>query len=360
VVNNYKAGVQVYDSANFVASNETGSDGRYKIHLPVNGANKTYSLIPMYQGYDFTCTYPNGAVPVAAASIAGVDFTLIRTNRTVSGSISVAGRSFVPGQDGSVSVRAGTNTVEATRQGWQMTLPDGGLHTFTATSSQSNASTVAYFPNPYRVTADYIALNFDLIMPGAMPEIGFASAGATSDDTVGTVPVMLQMALPPGYASWIATQVVYVWIDASSTAEYGVDYTFSGGQYTFTGGVAPTPRLLPLKILPTGQPQTRTVVLKVGIGSSVVNLSPLSTYTQTIINVPSAPNIARVALVNHQPTLQLTGLVPGAIHRVRRTFSLINPVWTDAALIPGVSGPLDWSEPWSNSWERVYYQVLRE
>ena len=30
------------------------------------------------------------------------------------------------------------------------------------------------------------------------------------------------------------------------------------------------------------------------------------------------------------------------------------------AVIPGVAGPLDWSEPWSNDWDRVYYQVLRD
>jgi hypothetical protein len=360
VVNNYKAGVQIYDSATFVASNETGSDGRYKIHLPVGGGNKTYNLIPMFQGYTFTCTYPGGAVPVTSANVTGADFTLVRTNRTVSGSISVAGRSFVPGQDGTLTVSDGTQTVAATTNGWSMTVADGGLHTFTATPSLPGASTVAYFPNPYRVTADYIALSFDLFLPGAMPEIGFTSAGATTDDTAGTVPVTLRMDLPPGHSSWIATQVVYVWIDPSSTAEYGVDYVFSGGQYTFTGGVPPTTRPLALKILPTGQPKTRTVVIKVGIGSSVVNLSPITTYTHTILNPAPPPGIALASLVNHQPTLRLHGLVPGATHRVRRAFSLINPVWIDAAVIPGADGTLDWSEPWSNGWERVYYQVLRE
>ena len=61
-----------------------------------------------------------------------------------------------------------------------------------------------------------------------------------------------------------------------------------------------------------------------------------------------------------ETTLRLSGLVPGATHRVRRSFTLHNPVWTDAAVIPGVAGPLDWSEPWSNGWDRVYYQVLRD
>ena len=30
------------------------------------------------------------------------------------------------------------------------------------------------------------------------------------------------------------------------------------------------------------------------------------------------------------------------------------------AVLPAADGTLDWSEPWSNGWERVYYQVLRE
>ncbi len=360
VVNNYKSGVQLYDSANFVASNETASDGRYKIHLPVGGGNKTYNLTAMYQGFSFSCTQPGGAVPVATANLTGVDFTLIRTNRTVSGSISVAGRSFVPGDDGTLFVSDGTHSVAATEQGWQMTLPDGGLHTFTATPSLPGATATAYFPNPYRVTADYIALNFDLAIPGAIPLIGFTSPGAASDDTVGTVPVTLQMSLPPGYSSWIANQVVYVWIDASSTADYGVDYKFAGGPVTFTGGVVPSPRVMPLKIIPTGEPKSKTLVLKVGIGSSVVNLSPISTYTYVITNPEPAPWLGALPAVNNQTTLRLSGMVPGATHRVRRAFTLHNPVWTDAAVFPGVAGPLDWSEPWSNNWERVYYQLLRD
>ena len=360
LVNNYKLGVQAYDSATFVASNETASDGRYKIHLPVGGGNKTYILIPMYQGYTFTCTHADGAVPVAAANVTGVDFTLVRTNRTVSGSVSVAGRSFVPGQDGTFTVSDGSNTVAATTNGWSMTLADGGLHTFSATSSLPNATTTAYFPNPYRVIDDYIALSFDLQIPGAMPEVGFTSPGASSDDSVGTVPVTLGMSLPPGYASWIATQVVYVWIDPASTAEYGVDYTFAGGPVTFPGNVVPSPRTMSLIILPTGQPKNKTLVLKVGAGSSVANLSPITTYTYLITNPAPPPGISLTSWVNHQPTLRLTGLLPGATHRVRRSMSLVNPIWTDAAVFPGTNTPLDWSEPWSNGWERVYYQVLRE
>ena len=33
----------------------------------------------------------------------------------------------------------------------------------------------------------------------------------------------------------------YYWIDPSSTAEYGVDYKMSGGQFDFYPNIAPTP-----------------------------------------------------------------------------------------------------------------------
>ncbi|MFO1490254.1 MAG: hypothetical protein U1F87_04925 [Kiritimatiellia bacterium] len=79
-----------------------------------------------------------------------------------------------------------------------------------------------------------------------------------------------------------------------------------------------------------------------------------------ITNPEPAPGLAALPLLNNQTTLRLSGLVPGATHRVRRSFTLHNPVWSDAAVIPCVAGPLDWSEPWSNSWDRVYCQVLRD
>jgi hypothetical protein len=360
VVNNYQFGVQHYDSATFVASNRTAADGRYTIHLPVGGGNKTYPINAMYQGYAFDCSCPDGKVAVATTPVANVDFTRIRTNRMLSGAIAVAGRAYNPATDGQLTVSDGTTSFLATGGTWQMSVPDGSLSLFTATSSLPNASTLAYFPNPYRVTADYIALNFDLKIPGAMPETGFATAGAGSDDTVGTVEIPIVMSLPPGTNSWRSTQSVFVWIDGASTAEYGVDYKLAGGQITFPLGMSPAPRSLSLRILHDGMPKTKTLVLKMGVANSVTNLGPLTTFTYVIANPFPVPGIRAATFADHTVSLQLHGLSPGLTHRIQRSMALENPTWQDAAVFPGTTETQAWSEPWSNQWERVYYKVGRD
>ncbi|PAW72474.1 MAG: hypothetical protein B9S33_22755, partial [Pedosphaera sp. Tous-C6FEB] len=133
------------------------------------------------------------------------------------------------------------------------------------------------------------------------PQVGFTTNAATSDDTVGTVNIPVTLALPPGSNSWPANQFIYYWLDPSSTAEYGVDYKAAGGSISFTAGQVPAPYLIPLKILPTGEPKNKTVVFRLGPASSIVNMGPTTTFTYTITNPPAPPP---VALPNRRPQAQ--------------------------------------------------------
>ncbi|MEQ2007613.1 MAG: Ig-like domain-containing protein, partial [Limisphaerales bacterium] len=141
-----------------------------------------------------------------------------------------------------------------------------------------------------------------LNVAGQMPQVGFTSSNASSDDTVGTVNIPVTLVLPPGSNSWPANQFIYYWLDRSGTAEYGVDYKMAGGSISFTGGQVPAPYLIPLKILPTGVPGSKTVVIKLGPASSIVNMGPTTTFTYTITNPPAPP--PPFTLPNRRPQAQ--------------------------------------------------------
>jgi hypothetical protein len=168
-----------------------------------------------------------------------------------------------------------------------MDIADGTTATFTATPDNPSYTVLNYFPNPYFVVDDYNLLHFDVKIPGRMPETGFATDSGTSGDAVGTVQVPVQMALPAGQPTWVADQSVYCWVDDSSTAEYGIDYRLSGGRITFRGGAVPETQFLPLQIIPTGTPKTKTVVIKMKQATSITNLGATTTYTYTISNPDS-------------------------------------------------------------------------
>jgi hypothetical protein len=284
-VNNFKATAPNpigYGDAGFVGSSETGADGRYLIALPAGST--TFTLTARHGGYTFTCTSANGVVPVAAASVANVNFTRVRKSCTVSGSVIVAGKGYDPAVYGDLWISDGTQNVKVSAGGWQMTVPDGSVLALTATPDNPTYTVAAAFPNPYRVVDDFNLLHFTVKVPGAMPGVGFASSGATTNDLVGTVDIPITMTPPAGATTWGADQAINYWIDESSTASYGVDYKMTGGTVTFTHDVVPTPYLIPLKIIPTGVPGTRTVVIRIGRASSITTLSPTTTFTYTISN----------------------------------------------------------------------------
>ena len=284
-VNNFKATAPNpigYGDAGFAGSSETGADGRYLIAVPAGST--TYNLTARHGGFTFTCTRANGVVPVAATSAANVNFTRVRTMRTVMGSIIIAGKGYDPAVYGDIWISDGTQSVKAAAGGWQMTVPDGSVLTLTATPDNPAYTVVAAFPNPYRVVDDFNLLHFSVKVPGAMPGVGFVTSGTTSNDMAGTVNIPIKMTPPAGSTTWVTDQAINYWIDESSTASYGVDYKMTGGTVTFTHDLVPTPYLIPLKIIPTGVPGTRTIVIRIGRASSIASLSPITTFTYTISN----------------------------------------------------------------------------
>ncbi len=291
VVNNYKGGspnLVKYGATNFIGSSETAADGKYFIHVPTNITGTLYPTV-MHQGFTFTNANAGGAVGLYSVSVANLDFTRVRTNRTVSGGVYVAGRGYNPATDGTVTVNVNGQNIAATGSGWTTTIADGTPLNITPTAGTPGNSVFGTFPNPYVAVDDFNLLHLFLNVPGLMPQVGFTTNGARSDDTVGTVNIPVTLALPPGSNSWPAPQFIYYWLDPSGTAEYGVDYKAAGGSISFTGGQAPAPYLIPLKILPTGQPKSKTVVFKLGPASSIVNMGPTTTFTYTITNPPPTP-----------------------------------------------------------------------
>ena len=350
VVNNYKGNnpnFVRYGATNFLCSSATAADGKYVIYVPTNGTS-TYFLSVMSQGFSFTPSSANGAVTVAAASVANINFSRLRTNRNLSGFINVAGRTYDPAIDGALTVSIGTQSVAAVRAiildpplittpAWSMSVPDGAPVSIVSTPANPSYTVTNYTPNPYLVVNDFHLMQTYVNIPGRMPEVGFTSAGAISDDTVGTVNIPVTMTLPAGSNTWPANQFIFYWIDHSSTAEYGVDYKFAGGSMAFYGGQVPVPQILPLKILPTGVPKNKTVVLKIGLASSIVNLGPITTYTYTISNA-----LPTVAISETNNLVQLTWTsTPAARYTIESTPGLNPAAWSSVpphTNLPGVAG----------------------
>jgi hypothetical protein len=291
VVNNYKGAnpnLVRYGATNFVGASETAADGKFVVHVPA-GLTGTFYLNAVHQGYTFTCSFAGGAVTVSSSSVANVNFTRVRTNRTVSGGIYVAGRGYDPVTDGPLTVTANGQNIAAGAGSWSTTVPDGTPFNVTATPANGAYTVTSFFPNPYVAVDDFNLLHLFVSIPGRMPAVSFTSAGAASDDTVGTVNIPVTLTLPAGSNSWPANQAVYYTLDPSSTAEYGVDYLATGGDLTFYGGQTPAPQTIPLKLLPTGQPKSKTVVFRLLPATSIVNLGAQTTFTYTITNPPPTP-----------------------------------------------------------------------
>jgi hypothetical protein len=336
IVNNYKGTAPTpvaYGATNFAGSGETAADGRYIVQLPAIGP-QTYNLAVMYQGYAFYCSVAGGAIPVTTASVTNVNFTRIRTTRKISGGIYVAGRAYDPATDGALTVSAAGQTVNATLGSWQIIVADGTLANLTVTPPNSSYEIANFSPNPFMVVNDLSTLHFLVKIPGRMPEVGFLSAGTNSDDTVGTVNIPVTMTLPAGSNSWVADQFVYYWIDPSSTAEYGVDYKMSGGQMNFYANTIPVPRMIPLKIIHDGIPKNKTVVIRLGVGSSIANVGPNTTFTYSIAN--PLPVVA-ISASNQVINLSWPS-TPLARYTVQSTPNLNPAVWNDVFPFTNLTG----------------------
>jgi hypothetical protein len=337
VVNNYKAtspNLVRYGATNFVGSSETAADGKFVVHVPAT-LTGTFYLNVLYQGFSFTCSFSGGAVSVSSASVANVNFTRVRSNRSVSGGIYVAGRGYDPTNDGALTITANGQNIAAGLGSWSTTVPDGTPFNVTATPANGTYTVTSFFPNPYVAVDDFNLLHLFVNIPGRMPQVAFTSPGASSADNVGTVNIPVTLTLPAGSNSWPMTQWIYYSIDPSSTAEYDVDYIATGGDLTFYGGQVPTPQNISLKILPTGQPKNKTVVFRLQPATSIANLGAQTTFTYTITN-PAAP----VLQVTSQPDSVTTSVTSNASFSVTASGNgTLTYQWRkDTAPIGGATG----------------------
>jgi hypothetical protein len=338
IVNNFLPGV-AYGSTNFAGSSQTAADGKYLIVVPAT--NVFYKLTAMQEGYSFTNS--SGRVIstnyVGAGGLTAVNFTRMRSTRSVSGGVYIAGRGYDSPTQGTLTVSDGSQSVIVSNGGWQLNIADGSLVTLTAIATNPAYTVTSDFPKPYSVVDDVISLSFFVDVPGAMPLTGFTSSGTNSDDTVGTVGVPVVMTLPAGMTNWPQLQSFPYTIDNSSTAEYGVDYKMHGGIINFYGGFVPTPFIIPLTIIPTGGPKNKTIVIKLTPGNSIASLGAISTFTYTITNP-----FQITSLVQSNNTLDLTWESSAAAHYTIESTPGLNPA-TWASLppnvnLPGVDGPI--------------------
>ncbi len=350
VVNNFSVANGVsYDSANFAASGETAADGKYRIQLPYDGPGPNiYKLSVLYDGGTFSCSTGGGTIYVNSTNFTNVNFTRVRTPRTISGPIAVAGRSYDPATDGPLTVTTEFGPATVSSGFWQQTVPDGALVSPVATASNGNYSIAPVFSAPYRALTDTQHLYFPVNIPGQMPETGFSSSGASSDDTVGTVNIPITMKLPPGYTTWQGQQDFFYWIDASSTAEYGVDYKTSGSFISFYGGKVPSPKNIALKIIPTGKPKSKTVVIKMGVANNVSILGQFPTFTYTITNPFQIRSVTRTG-----NAVNLMWDIQSGVNYTIESASTLSPTnWSAHPLhsgLPGINGTMSRSVDVGNS-----------
>ena len=134
----------------------------------------------------------------------------------------------------------------------------------------------------------------------------------------------------------------------------------NGAQITFYGALSPSPYLIPFTVIHDSIPKTKTVILRLKPGSSVASLGPITTYTYTIHNAPYKTTLSGLAISNDTISFTITNLTASATNYVLRCHDLTDPLWATCHIFSGVSGQLQWAEPFSNGWDRVFYRVICE
>ncbi len=354
VVNNFRSGFW-YGHTNFAGSSMTAADGKFRIAVP--RTNFTYVLSVLYKGYTFTNTQ-GGTVGVFNASISNVNFTRVRATRTLSGGVIVGGRGYDSPTDGNLWISDGTQSNLVVGGGWQLSVADGSLVTLTAFSTNPNCIVSSDFPKPYLVVDDCFTLSFFVDILGAeKPQAGFASTGTNTDDTAGSVTIPVYMNLPTGMTNWPSDQWFSYKIDESSTADYGVDYKSHGGQIVFFGNGSRAPYPIPLTVIHDGVPKHKTVVFTLEPASSVVSVGPIITFTYTIFNPLAKTHLSRAAFSNGVVSFSISNLTAAATSYVLRCTDLVSPSWSTVQTFTGMSGETNWSETFSNGWQRVFYKM---
>jgi len=228
------------------------------------------------------------------------------------------------------------------------------------TSADTNYVISSDFPKPYRVVGD-IDLTFFVSNPNVeIPRAAFTAPGASSDDTVGSLTIPVIMTLPAGMTNWPVDQYFSYMIDGSSTAEYGVDYLSHRGAIIFYKNKEPAPYLIPLTVFRDSIPKNKTIVFKLAPGSSVVNVGSPDTYTYTIRNAPYKTSLKGMSISNGAVSFSITNLTAYATNYVLRCHDLMAPHWVTSHVFTGVSGKMEWGEPMSNGWQKVFYKVSSE
>jgi hypothetical protein len=175
---------------------------------------------------------------------------------------------------------------------------------------------------------------------------------------VGTVTIPVIMTLPPGMTNWVQDQYFSYSIDNSSTAEYGVDYMMSGGQFSFYKNIMPSPYMIPVTIIQDSVPKNKTLIIKLKAGSSIASLGAITTYTYTISN-PGGPHsptvISSFVISNNSVSIMVENLSAGATNRILRCQDLTSS-WSTVYTFSG-SGQTHWSDEISNTWRSVFYKV---
>lgn len=352
IVNNFKQ-LGVYGGTNFAGSSVTAADGKFRIVIPVPNFSYTFSVL--YKGYTFSCpNYPGGNLWVNS-DISNINFTRTLLTHTIS--CWVAG---VPVGNSNVWVSDGAHSVPIVNWGCQLNVADGTLVTLTTTSTNPALNVTTDFPRPYRVVGNVNA-QFYVASPGAeIPQAGFQTSGTNTDDMVGTVNIPVVMTLPTGMTNWGSDQWFSYTIDDSSTAEYGIDYITHGGQIVFYKNMAPTPYLIPLQVIHDSVPKHKTIVFKLAMGSSVVNLGPIPTYTYTIHNAPYKAALTAMAVSNGMVSFSMSNISDYATNYILRCHDLVTPDWETSHVFTGVSGQVPWSEALTSGWDKVFYRVICE
>ena len=344
-----------YDSASFAGSSETAADGKYRIPVPAGGSWYTFSV--SYQGYtNFSCSAAGGSVYVAA-DVPNVNFTQVRLTRTISGGIyTTAGSGYDSAVDGLMIVSNGVGqSVVVSNGGWQLDVPDGTLVTLTATATNPNYIVSHDFPSPYLVVDDILTLHFFVEIPGAGPHTGFTSSGTNGGDTVGTVYIPLVMTPPAGMTNWYQSQSFFYWIDDSSTAEYGVDYSASGGLIIFNANADPVPYFVPLTVIRNMRPKSKTVVIRIKPSGSISAMGALTTYTYTILT--PGVQLTDMKVSPGLISFAITNLYAGATNYIERTHDLLLPEWTRVCTFSVMSDATNWSEAFDAHWTNVFYRI---
>ncbi len=289
IINNYKGSIP-FSATNFVASGETASNGQYVIQLRDGTTNH---LFARHEGHTFLCSVPGGSttgtVIIAGASATNVNFTRLRSTRTIGGPVYLAGAHprYNSSIHGPLTVHGGTNSVSVGADGyWFMDVPEGPIDlSFTLQPGH----VLSYgFRNPFEVveTLTNLASFVDITNASVSASVEFLSRSGSSDDAAGTIAIPFVLRLPEGYTNttWPMSPWLGGILGGQDTARYGVDYRVMSMDLRFTGSSGVFTNYVRIKIMPNGAAHSRTLSLTLEPLNVGTHLGAINTYTHAILS----------------------------------------------------------------------------